>query len=436
VGVAGDVTGDGQTAVRAGYGTFYDRLRDGYSVLGGLNPPVLETLQTLNVPAEQLMSSALVTSTRVVTAFEKGTFHSPTIHNWSVGVQRQLPYALTLDVAYVGNIGRHDPTRFQLNAVPYGTQRTDLNPQNKDATNNGQPINIDYLRPYRTYQSIILEGTTGKSSYHSIQLSVQRRLRNGLALGFAYTGSVRKSYLGGQGNAGPILNTYLCPNFATTCSADENMAAINARDYNKQDSRPHLASINYNYSLPGLSRFMNDNGFAKAALDGWQVSGVTVITSGVYGTFGTSFTGAPFSDMTGGGIAAARVSLACDPNLPRSQRTFDRQFRTECLVAPGPSTTPGDIFYLGNAHGDDYLGLGYINHDLTLLKNFELGKSRRLQFRTEIYNVFNQTQYGTVNTSAQFDFATLTQTNASLGKVTAARPGSNRTIQLGLRFTF
>ena len=52
------------------------------------------------------------------------------------------------------------------------------------------------------------------------------------------------------------------------------------------------------------------------------------------------------------------------------------------------------------------MGLGYINHDMTLLKNFNLGHGRNLQVRAEAYNVFNTTQYQGVNTTATFDFAT------------------------------
>jgi len=165
------------------------------------------------------------------------------------------------------------------------------------------------------------------------------------------------------------------------------------------------------------------------------MSGVTVIQSGTWNNFGVSFTGAPFGDMTGG-PGGSRVVLLCDPTLPRSQRTFDRQFKTECIAAPGPANLPGDIYYLGNATNADYLTVGYINHDVTFFKNFRLPNSRMLQFRIETYNFPNQTQYGTVNTAAQFNFATLAQTNANFGKVTAARGSSNRTIQLGARFTF
>jgi hypothetical protein len=130
------------------------------------------------------------------------------------------------------------------------------------------------------------------------------------------------------------------------------------------------------------------------------------------------------------------VTLVCDPNLPKSERTFERQFRTECIQPGGPSTTPGDIYYLGSSANDEWINLGYSNHDITLFKNFTMAERRNLQVRIEMYNAFNSTQYSGVDTSAQFNFATLQQTDTGFGRVTGTRTASARVIQLGLRFTF
>ena len=105
-----------------------------------------------------------------------------------------------------------------------------------------------------------------------------------------------------------------------------------------------------------------------------------------------------------GGLGGSRVIIVCDPNLPRSERTFERQYRTECVRPPGPLTDPADTLYQGTGVGagqeDARMGLGYINHDMTLMKNFSLGNGRNLQVRAEAYNVFNTTQYQGVNTAA------------------------------------
>ena len=141
-----------------------------------------------------------------------------------------------------------------------------------------------------------------------------------------------------------------------------------------------------------------------------------------------------------GGLGGSRVVIVCDPNLPRSERTFERQYRTECVRPPGPMTNAADTLYQGTGVGkgteDARMGLGYINHDMTLMKNFSIGNGRVVQVRAEGYNVFNTTQYQGVNTTATFDFATGVQTNPAFGAISGVRANSNRVIQLGVRLTF
>jgi hypothetical protein len=137
-----------------------------------------------------------------------------------------------------------------------------------------------------------------------------------------------------------------------------------------------------------------------------------------------------------GGPGGSRVALVCDPTLPRGERTLERQFRTECIQMPGPTTDANDIYYLGTDNNAQWLSPGYVNHDLTLFKNFRMTGNRNLQFRMEFYNLFNSNQFTVVDTGAQFNFATGAQTDNGFGTVTNTRAASSRIIQLGLRFTF
>ena len=137
--------------------------------------------------------------------------------------------------------------------------------------------------------------------------------------------------------------------------------------------------------------------------------------------------------MTGtGGISApgSRVVITCDPNLPRGERTFERQFRTEC-VAP-----PTDQFRLGTALNDEYLSPGYMNWDISVFKHIPMGGTRRLQLRAELYNAFNSDQWTGVNTAAQFNYATGALSNPNVFGRLNGNTNSARRIQLGARFTF
>ena len=103
-------------------------------------------------------------------------------------------------------------------------------------------------------------------------------------------------------------------------------------------SRPHVLSINYNYQIPGLSKVW-DNAIVKGVADGWQISGISSFLSGTHANFTYSFTGAPYSDMTGGGIGGSRVTLVCNPTIPRKDRTLLRQFNTDCIQPAGPTSS-------------------------------------------------------------------------------------------------
>jgi hypothetical protein len=409
-----DVTGDGKTAVRGGFGTNYDRYNDDTILSLVQQPPLMETLQTQWTTIAQLQSSPLTRNPRSVNAFTP--IQPLTVYNWSIGVQRELPFRLQADVAYVGNTSRNVARNVAINSLMPEQLNTN-NRANMDPTRNfTQRIPDDFRRPYIGYGTInerryFKDGLT----YHSIQVSVTRRLANGFGASVSYTGAVQSGLRGWD-------------YFRTD-------AENRARYVHAGGSRPHNLVISYNYFVPGAGRFLGDNIIAKGVLDGWQLSGITTIRSGTRDDFSYSFTGAPSGDLTQG-LGGSRVILVCDPNLPRGERTFERQFRTECVRPPGPLTDPTDTLYQGSALGDEWVNLGYMNHDITLFKNFRISDRRNLQIRVEMYNAFNTNQWGSVDTSATFNFATGEQTDVNFGRVTNTRNNSNRVIQLGARFTF
>ena len=139
-------------------------------------------------------------------------------------------------------------------------------------------------------------------------------------------------------------------------------------------------------------------------------------------------------DFTGGGehcggtLGGQPYRVTGDANLPASERTVDRWFDTSVFQRP---TGRGD---LGNNCNNAKVTLpGYNNHDLSLFKDFPMSRNQKMQFRAEVYNLFNHTQFADVNTAAQFD-ATGKQTNVNFGKVTSAR--NERRMQLSIRYIF
>ena len=408
---AWDLTGDGKTAIRGGAGIFYDRYADDIILDLIELPPVLNTYRTNYTTINELLAQPLSATPPAARLVDD--FTPPVVYNWSIGVQRDIGFNLVGDAAYVGNAGRDQLLTMDINGRPYGYA---YQPSSLDPTTvvggQAQPLPDDFLRPFQGFGRIQRRQFAGYSDYHSLQFGVnRRRSSDGLAFGAAYTYQLSNKNLG---------------------AIDPFIEDNDARNYTSNGRRPHVLVLNYSYEVPNLSKQW-DNVLVKAVFDNWQFSGVTTITSGTYGGFTYNYANVPTGTLTGTGAInglASRVVITCDPNLPRGERTFERQFRTEC-IAP-----PTDQFRLGTALNDEYLGPGYMNWDISAFKSVPLGSTRRLQLRVELYNAFNTDQWTDVNRNATFDYTTGALTNANtFGRLTNAT-NSARRIQLGARFTF
>lgn len=188
--------------------------------------------------------------------------------------------------------------------------------------------------------------------------------------------------------------------------------------------RTHMLKLNFVWDLPSVSAKWN-NAFSRIVLDQWQISGITTFSSGA--PLGIAATYTESLDITGSPTEGARTVLIANPVMPKNERTFDRNFNTQAFAPPAIGTA-------GNAAKDLIRGPGINNWDIALFKNIPLREALRLQFRWELYNAFNHTQFSALDTTARFNYGTKQQLNARFGAYTAAEEA--RKMQLSLRLQF
>ena len=459
IGFAFDPKGDGKTAIRGGYGIFYEHTNGNEGnteSLEGSAPLVLRATQSnitgytnIGAGAGQVPLPPL----SLVSIPNKALW--PYVQQWNFGVQHELPTHIVLSVAYVGSKGTHLTLVTNGNqlcsvsggdacgaaiANPYKAGEPIVTSANFQAgvtppintvcpTTPGAPPVVNGVAvtgpamnnvliagcgasadPLRTafpgYSNLTYLRDASDSIYHALQVSANRSVGD-LTLSLAYTYSHAIDDSSDRSDFG-FVNAY---------DITANRASSNF------DQR-HALSLSYVYGLPF---FKGASGFTHAALGGWQVSGITIVQTGLPQNV---INGTTFGDNAGvgNGLISSNLGSGSRP---------DQVGKPGNAPPADPSVAPGSLLYnpaayaiptgltFGNV-GRDTLNLPRrTNFDFGLFKRFTFTEKTGLDFRWENFNVFNHTEFNTMNATlgaSNFLYATGTH----LGRV----------MQFGLRLYF
>lgn len=419
LGFAYDLTGNGRTSIRGGWGLFYSQVPETWFYQ--LSSPVFN--ESIAISNTTTFTNPYAGSTTPTSPFPyKPNLKNPT---FSPGIQfasmpsgnKSVPYAmeenltvehqfspnLAASVAYVGNQTRRFYAEIDQNAPVYSstcTPSTCGTASSQLARRPYKPNGVSYV--FQAIDELIPEAS---GSYDSLQASLTKRLAHDFSINASYVWEKAFSVAADPTNNGLTLITS-SDNYHLR--ADRGKAATDV---------PQSFKASYVWRSPNIDRL---GLVGREILSGWSLSGITTIQ-----------TGSPLNIVSGsdtnydGTSTTDRPNQIADWHMPKGRTRAQKvaQYFNTAAFAPVPVGTANG---LGNTQFDIIVGPGAMNTDLAAYKSFALYREHAVLFRAEAYNAFNHVNLGNPGVTMS--------SPASFGRITSASPG--RVMQFALRYSF
>ena len=468
IGFAWDPKGNGKTAIRGGYGIFFEHANGNEANTEGMegqSSPLLQSSSQINITGTGPNGGYANIGASGGTAapqFPLSFFSIPNqviwpyMQQWHLDVQHELPHNTVLTVSYVGSKGTHlgrqsdinqlYPTPASLNPYHQGqvisaadcASLNNVGDPNVSGVVNGQTytgqvaINLqtacgndaDPYRPYYGVSTITRLTDAASSNYNALQVSARKSV-GALSLSAAYTYSHSIDDSSDRYD-GSFVNSY---DFAAN------------RASSTFDER-HMLNVGYIYDLP----FFRTKGLTHSLAGGWQYSGIFTFATG---TPLTVTNGTTYGDNAGVGNGVGTgsyVDVTGNPsaNIPSNSLLASPSY-AKFAYNPGAFSVPTGLTF-GDSGRDNLRNPGRVNFDMALFKHFAIKEQVALEFRVEAFNVFNHPEWsgfsggmscpnpGSAATNSAGDPSCVTPGGANLFEINSAHLG--RILQLGLKFLF
>jgi hypothetical protein len=402
--------GDNKTALRAGWGVFYDQTpglasnqfaaAEPFSVSQRL--PLFQIVPaggTLANPFGSLTNPwpidlrkpAFFSDAPLLHVIDPG-LRTPFALQYNLTIQRELSPSLLLEIGYVGTNGFRFDRERELNSMVFGPD----------------PVTgaLSLHRAYPAFGDILSIESTGRTRFDSLQIRLRRRFKSGLTLDGSYV-------------FGKSLDNGSDPFSTTSPPVDLSWARS---DFDRR----HNFVVSYSYDLPHLGiRDLAPNrigGMADSFLNGWRISGITELRSGM--PMPITLSTDPAVNSLGDRPDFVGPFVRFDPRSFQSLTTDGTKQTGHFLFDPNAFSDPGRNKQ-GTLGRNVFDGPGLNLSSVSLAKRFAIRDTHHIGVRADIRNLFNH---------ANFQVPFLGLTDPQFGQVTSAAPGRN--IQLSLRYDF
>lgn len=399
IGLAWDLFGNGKTAFRSGYGIFYDSPDLICHVNQPTQAPFTPKVDTFGNAVNSLADpyagtvdpfpgAATPSKASVFPQYSGQTLEAPDYRNsyvqaWNATIERQLPSNFVVRVSYAGSKGTRLDLPHELNPAVYVAGAT-------TATTNNRRIYAPAMG------TTMLRQSNANSTFHSLQLTAERRFAHGFSILANYQFS--KSLDDGSANKG-----------SASYGGDP-------RNYHLQKglsdfNRPQVFNFSGVWEVPfrPAARWLN------TALGGWNLNAVSNARSGIPLTI---YSGV---DNALSGISFQRADLIGNPYIagPRTNQQLVTAYMNPAAFAPNALNT------YGNLARNTYAAPGTATLDLGLAKTFPITERVRAMLRFEVFNSLNRINFGLPDS---------TKSDALFMHITSA--GDPRVLQLALRLVW
>ncbi len=427
VGIAWDPTGSARWLITSAYGIYYEPYYTGQG--GPLQspisaPPYLQTEQISLTPSSPLIFNdpyngppppAGTFATPLTNLTLAPNLPLPYAQDWDLTLQRSLGQDLLLEIGYVGTKGTKLPRMIEGNPTVYvpGQSTTD----NVDQRREHSGCTLGDPESACEYASSGLIAGVAGSSYNALEASLRKRFSGGLSFLASYTYS----------KAIDDVSSFNIAGSSSIPVAGENDLAQDPRNLAAErgpslfDTR-HRLVFSYQWSLPF---WQHQETWYQHILGGWQLNGIVTAMSGTpFTVFDSRDASVQGSAPEISGFSSNRPNLVSGQNPNDGPRTVGAWLNASAFSRVIPNIN-SPVQQFGSASRNIALGPRYSNWDLGIAKNFRVAESKDLQFRAELFNLLNHTNFHLPNSDIS---------SPTFNQILKAEPP--RLLQLALKFLF